>query len=145
MSRVTGRAPTRIIEVAQDGKQIWAELLSPAERLTTNCCTRLFDNERDQRQRSDTIKPPPTQNSRGRESDDQHDREITADNRFDGVCAQRTRVQSRGNFQFVSRKNGHHDLGNDTNQNAPDTFMGVKIGRASCRERVSMAMVDAKG
>src|SRR5437867_9925707 len=84
-----------------------------------------FDNERDQRQRSDTIKPPPAQNSRGRESDDQNDREITADNRFDGVCAQRTRVQSRGNFQFVSRKNGHHDLGNDTNQNAPDTFMGV--------------------
>src|SRR5882724_7183297 len=60
--------------------------------LATNCLAALFYQEWDQRQRSDAIKPPPPQNSCGRQSDDQHDREITADNRFDGVCAQRTRV-----------------------------------------------------
>ena len=85
MSRATGRAPTRIIEVAQDGKQIWAGLLSPAARLTTNCCTRLFDNERDQRKRGNAVQPPPAEQSGRCQTDYQNDRQVAARDRFDGI------------------------------------------------------------
>src|SRR5439155_729807 len=85
MSRATGRAPTRIIEVAQDGKQIWAGLLSPAARLTTNCCTRLFAKEWDQRESGHTVQPPPTEQPGRRQADHQNDRQITARDPFDRV------------------------------------------------------------
>src|SRR5438046_9712624 len=48
--------------------------------LAGNRSAAFLDNKRDQRQRSHAVEPPPAQDSRGRESDHQNDRQVSADN-----------------------------------------------------------------
>jgi hypothetical protein len=62
------------------------ELLSLAAiAFTADRCTRLFDEEGDERQRSDAIQPPPIEQSCRCQAGHQNDRQIAACDRFDRV------------------------------------------------------------
>src|SRR5256885_1435242 len=86
----------------------------------------LFDQEWNQGQGSDAIQPPPAEDARGSKSDHQNDRQIAAHNCFDGVGAKRSGLESRGNFQFVSRENRHADLSHQPDENSPHAFVSIR-------------------
>src|SRR3989442_1774443 len=93
--------------------------------LAADRCTRLFDEERDKRERCDAVEPPPTEQSRRCQADHQNDRQITARDRFDRVASKRGGIKWSSNFQFITGKKRHAAFSPHAEENAPDTLVCV--------------------